>query len=361
MLSKVAKYSMQYKSLHFSCSRFSAQEEVKGYYRTDGAKDIRIDPYYPPGWVTKYLPLSAQPYFRLLRFDQNFSKGLLITPVLWGVALASPLGSIPNLVYTALTFLGVFFVQPCSCSIDDIVDAPVDAKVERSKRRPLACGAISKNSAYALNALMLAGVGGVMACMSPLTIKLCMVAAPMVFLYPYMKRFFQYPQYFLSIAVNLGSLIGLASFTNAISLPVALPLFLGGICWTIYYDSLYAYQDIKDDLAAGIFSSAQKFTKSPKLIFSTLAASTVLLHTLTGVMAGLHPAYFGGMACGASFLTWQILKFDPNNPAMCDKIMLKVYWYGMIVWLSLMLGVYLAKPAKKPHNELKDAKTENIA
>jgi len=349
MLSKLSKYPLSIIKASFPSSALSLRKNFsEGYYRTDNANDLRVDPFYPPGWITNKVPLKYQPYLRLLRCDQIFSQGLLITPVLWGIALSSPLGGLPNLLYTALTFLGVMFVQPCSCSIDDIVDAPVDAKVERSKRRPLACGAISKKSAYTLNALTLMGVGGVMACMSPLSIKFCMACAPMVFLYPYMKRTIQYPQYFLSIAVNLGSLIGLSAFTNSIALPVAVPLFLGGLCWTIYYDSLYAFQDIKEDTAAGIYSSAQKFAKNnPKLIFSCLAGSALSLHTLAGIMAGCHPIFLAGMLGGASFLGWQIRAFDASKPALIDGLMLKVYLYGVIAWVSFMVGVYFAKAKDK--------------
>ena len=197
---------------------------------------------------------------------------------------------------------------------------------------------------------LLVGTFGVLACLSPLAVKFGLLATPGVFMYPLMKRWFQYPQVFLAFALNLGVFMGYAAVANSISLPVVLPLYAAGVCWTIYYDSIYAFQDIAADKAAGLYSTSQKMVKHAKKISGALAATALGLHTYCGFLAGLHPSFFLFSAAGGCFLGWQVYKLDPYNAPLCDHLLNISYKYGFIILLGYIVGLFFAEKKKDEKN-----------
>jgi 4-hydroxybenzoate polyprenyltransferase len=322
-------------------------EDTGGYYKERiKMNDPYYDPYYPCVWMP-VMPRSWQPYLRFCRIDQNFGRMLLLNPHLWGIAIAAPLGCPPDLINLGLFFVGSLFSHAASCAIDDFCDVPIDKKNVRTQLRPLVAKTMGRPAGAAIIGGLLCGTFGILSMLSPTAIQYGLLATPTVFAYPFMKRFFQYPQVFLAFSLNLGVFMGFGAVTNFISWPVCLPLYFGGIAYTIFYDSIYAFQDIEADTKAGAFSTSQKFVKHAKAISGGLAATTVSLHALAGYMAGLHPAFFGVMGIGAAHLAWQTWKLDPKNAPLCDHLLNISYRYGTILVLAYIVGVYFAKSKKK--------------
>ena len=342
-------------------------EDTGGYYKDRQdlkkrfeAKDPFYDPYNPYVWM-HVLPRAWQPYLRFCRIDQNFGRMLILNPHLWGIAIASSLGGLPDLVNLALFFTGSIYSHACSCSFDDLADVKVDATNVRTKGRPLVVKSMSTTSAVAIVGALAAGSFGVLSMLSPTAIGFGLLATPCIIAYPYMKRFFQYPQVFLAFALNLGVFMGFGAVANFVSLPICIPLYIGGIAYTIAYDSIYAFQDIEADTKAGVYSTSQKFLKYARAINGTLVGITISMNTLAGFIAGLHPVFLPILGIGAAHLVWQAWKLNPKNGPLCDHMLNISYRYGVFVLLAYIAGVYFAKKKKNEvEAELDKKKVDGI-
>ena len=319
----------------------------EGYYASKlegiARSDVYYDPYYPYVWAHK-CPRSWQPALRFMRIDQGFGRMLVFNPPLYGVVLGSALGGLPNLSVLAIFCFGSIFAHALACAWDDYIDVPVDRKIPRTVRRPLVTGILSYTEARVIMGVLGVGTFGTLAMLNPLAIIMGLITAPGVFIYPYMKVYFQYPQVFLAFALNLGLLFGFAASAGTLSWGVLLPGYIGSVCHTIFYDSIYGFQDIEADTKAGTYSSSQKFIHNPKVIMSTLAIGTVTGHAIAGIMAGLHPCFGVGVGVGAAYLAYQTIKLEPTNQPLCDHLLNKAYRYGIIILCAYAFGLYFAKP-----------------
>lgn len=327
-------------------------EDTGGYYkeRLKNKDDPYYDPFNPYVWM-HVCPRSWQPYLRFCRIDQMFGRLLLLNPHLWGIAIASPLGGLPSLINVWLFTVGSLFSHATSCAWDDFADVPVDRTNERTKRRPLVAGTMGRGSALAIMTLLAGGSFGILSMLSPVAIKIGLIATPCIIAYPYMKRFFQYPQVFLAFALNLGVFMGYAAVAGSICWPVCIPMYIGGVAYTIFYDSIYAFQDIEADTKANTFSTSQKFAAHAKGIMSGLALTTVAMHTAAGFLAGLNPAFLSLMGVGGAHLAWQTWKLDVKNGPLCDHLLNISYRYGLILFFAYALGIYLTKGKKKARED----------
>ncbi len=319
---------------------------IKGLQEHFDKKDPYYDPYHPYVWI-QVLPRCLQPYLRFTRVDQQFGRMLVTNPHLWGIAIASPLGCPPDLVNLALFMGGSVLAHPGGCAFDDIIDVPVDRTNERTALRPLVAKTMSTLSGYLVSGSLCAGAFGILSMLSPVAINLGLMMTPFIMIYPFMKRFFQYPQVFLSLGLNLGVFMGFGAVTNAIYWPVCLPLYIAGIVYTISYDSIYAFQDVEADNKAGSYSVSQKFLSHARAINATLTGTAIGLHTLAGYMAGLHPIFLPILAAGASHQAWIAWKLDPKNAPLCDHLLNISYRYGVFVLLAYIAGAYFADGKKK--------------
>ncbi|MEL6289955.1 MAG: 4-hydroxybenzoate octaprenyltransferase, partial [Pseudomonadota bacterium] len=214
----------------------------------------------PANWVDRFAPAFTRPYLRLARADRPIGTWLLLWPCLWASALAaSAAGSpLPNLWHMALFAIGALVMRGAGCTFNDLVDRDIDAQVARTRSRPIPSGQVSaRNAAVFMVALSLIGFVVLLQFNGP-TIWLGIASLGIVAAYPFMKRVTNWPQFVLGLAFNWGALLGWTAVFGSLSAAPAL-LYLGGIAWTIGYDTIYAHQDREDDALIGVKSTARLF------------------------------------------------------------------------------------------------------
>lgn len=229
-------------------------------------------------------------------------------------------------------------MRAVGCIVNDIVDREFDAKVERTKLRPIASGEISIAHALVFMALLLI-IGLLVLIQLPLfAVFIGLAAVPLFILYPFMKRITYWPQMFLGVTFNIGILIGYATIAHDVHLPAVL-LYLGGICWTLGYDTIYAHQDKADDLKIGVKSTALRFGEKSKpviAVFYVLFMS--LLYLVINMQYGLHLMSFTLFGLAVLHFTWQVWRLDINNPGNCMGLFRSNIYVGFIVVLALLLS-----------------------
>src|SRR5258708_25021875 len=210
-------------------------------------------------WVDQSAPAWARPYLRLGRFDRPIGAWLLLRPCWWSVGLAAVRAAQPiDLWHTFLFFIGAFAMRAAGCTWNDIVDRDLDARVERTRSRPIPSGQVGVGGAAAfLVVLALAGLA-VLLQFNRFTVLVGLASLAVVAIYPFMKRVTYWPQIVLGLAFSWGALMGWPAIFGRLDHP-ALLLYAGAICWVIGYDTIYAHQDREDDAFIGIKSTALLF------------------------------------------------------------------------------------------------------
>ncbi len=275
----------------------------------DAFTDIRAD-----DWIDRHLPRPARPFARLARLDRPIGWWLLLFPCWWSLALASRGG--PDPVLFLSFWLGAVAMRGAGCTLNDLADRDLDAKVERTRSRPLPSGAVTVRAACLFLVAQLALGALVLFSLNRLAILLGFSVMGLVATYPLMKRVTFWPQLFLGLNFNWGALVGWAAATGTVDLP-AIALYVGGIFWTLGYDTIYAHADKADDVAAGVKSTALYFgtlEKPPILMFYGLA--------LAGFGAALSMAHapalsWGFLAAAGVHLARQVQTWHPDDPADC--------------------------------------------
>ncbi len=273
-------------------------------------------------------------YQRLMRLDKPAGIWLLMWPCFWGVSLATE--NWPSLMLLLLFALGAVIMRSAGCMINDLVDRGIDAEVARTRTRPLASGAVSRPEAIILTGLLLVlglliawSIHHRLLYWSPLVLALIVA-------YPYMKRFTWWPQAFLGITFNLGVLFGWIGVAGAPDLP-AFALYLGAVCWTIGYDTIYAHQDIEDDMRLGVKSTAIRFGDNSRAMIGGFYALFAVLLLGAGITAEVGPVYYIGVALAIAQLSWQVLTVELDKPASCLARFKSNTWLGMILFLSMVM------------------------
>ena len=278
-------------------------------------------------WVDTHCPNKLRPFLRLSRLDRPIGSWLLLIPCWWGLLLAilaDPGGASLNDLWLAIAFAtGAILMRGAGCTWNDINDRHLDAQVERTRSRPLPAGHVSVAVAAMWCALQLLLAFFVLLTFNPFAILLGIAALVPATIYPFAKRFTWWPQLFLGIAFNWGVLLGWAAHAGTISLS-AFVLYVAGISWTLFYDTIYAHQDRKDDVPAGNRSTALLFAENTKL---WLAGFAVLAVVLMSVAIGLAmPEGAGSYRWGlvltavsgfALHLAWQLHRLDISRPSVC--------------------------------------------
>ncbi len=295
---------------------------------TKAHTDIKSD-----GWVEQVFPEKLRVFAYLARLDRPVGIWLLLLPGLWAIALAS--GGIMAMNasdwgYVALFGIGAVVMRAAGCVINDLWDRKIDQKVERTKARPLASGAVSPMAAMVfLAGLLLTGLT-ILLQMNFVTVLLGFMVVPLIVAYPLMKRLTWWPQAFLGLTFNFGALMGWSAVSGAVGLP-ALCLYGAGIFWTLGYDTIYAHQDKEDDLVAGIKSTALKFGESSKKWVSGFYGASLVLLALAFLMGAggvLWPVFVLALA---GHLYWQVKNWEPDNPESSLKIFKANRDFGLIV------------------------------
>jgi 4-hydroxybenzoate polyprenyltransferase len=284
--------------------------------RGERASSAYVDPsdIRQTDWVGRFLPVWSRPFARLARLDRPIGTWLLLFPGWWGVALAGP--SWPDPMLLLLFAIGAIAMRGAGCTLNDIADRRYDAQVARTRLRPLPSGAVSVRQAAIFLLLQLTVGAAVLFSLNRTSILLGIAVLGLIGTYPFMKRITYWPQIFLGLNFNWGALIGWTAATGALAWPPLL-LYLGGVFWTIGYDTIYAHQDKEDDIRIGVKSSAIALGSHSRPWLFGFYAAAVLLWGAAGHIAGLGALYWAGIAAAAMQLAWQAGRVTTENPTDC--------------------------------------------
>ena len=278
-------------------------------------------------------------FIQLTRLDRPIGYMLLFWPCLWGLTIAYDFERNLNtyFFYLILFFLGSVLMRSAGCIINDIADRNYDKKVLRTKNRPIASGRISIMLAffYASFLCLLALV--VLLQFNKLTIYFALASMPLAFTYPYMKRLTYWPQLFLGITFNYGLLLGWISVQENLTLEPII-FYVGAIFWTLGYDTIYGYQDIKDDEIIGVKSTSIKFKNNPKKFLSLCYVITLISIIIIGMSMNFNNFYFLFLILPAMHLFFQIKTLNIKDDNSCLKIFKSNNMLGLIIFINLLIG-----------------------
>ncbi len=261
-------------------------------------------------------------FIELTRLKKPIGYMLLFWPCLWGLTLVYDFN---NEIYTYTKYLFFFLIgsilmRSAGCIINDIVDKKFDKKVERTKNRPIASGRVSTNLALFYTLVLCFFAFLVLINFNLLTIILALVSMPLAFTYPLMKRFTYWPQFFLGITFNYGLILAWTSINNDISITPIL-FYFGAIFWTLGYDTIYGYQDIKDDEIIGVKSTSIKFKNNPKSFLILCYSIFFVLLILVGVLMQFSNIFYLTLTITFLHLFFYQIKFlNTKIPENCMKI-----------------------------------------
>src|SRR5499425_1367275 len=270
-------------------------------------------------WVDGVAPAWARPYLRLARLDRPIGSWLLLMPCWWSVGLAAVHArSQVNLWHVLLFFVGAFAMRGAGCTWNDIVDRDLDARVERTRSRPIPSGQVTVASAAAFLALQALVGLAVLLQFNRFAIATGIASLAIVAVYPFMKRFTYWPQIVLGLAFSWGALMGWAAAFGSLDVR-PLVLYAGSIAWVIGYDTIYAHQDREDDALIGVKSTALLFGDRTKPMLGVFYGLAVILIGAAGVAAHAGIVFALGLIAFGAHLGWQIYRLDINDPDLCLK------------------------------------------
>jgi len=279
-------------------------------------------------------------FIELTRIKRPIGFMLLFWPCLWGLTLAYDfnLGVFTYFFYSTLFLSGSILMRSAGCIVNDIADKNFDRKVERTKNRPIASGKVSVKLA-SVYALFLCGVAFlVLINFNYFTILMALISMPLSFTYPLMKRITYWPQLFLGITFNYGLILAWISILNEISI-IPIILYFGAIFWTLGYDTIYGFQDIKDDEIIGVKSTSIKFKNDPKKFLFISYCMFIISLFLIGILMNFKIYYFLFMIVPIlHLLVFQIKKLDINLPINCLIKFKSNNILGLIIFTNILVG-----------------------
>ena len=285
---------------------------------------------------------KLQNYIELTRIKKPIGIMLLFWPCIWGLTIAYDFKEsiYIYIFYTFLFFLGSTLMRSAGCIINDIVDKNFDKKVRRTKNRPIASGKISVIEAIIFSMLLCILAFFVLIQFNLLTIILAIGSMPLAFTYPYMKRFTYWPQLYLGITFNYGLVLGWSSITENVSI-IPIIFYLGAIFWTLGYDTIYGYQDLKDDEIIGVKSTSIKFKTNPKKFVGICYFITLSLICVTGLMMNFKYVFFIFMIIPLLHMFfYQIKNLNIKNNLNCLRIFKSNNILGFIIYINIIIGKF---------------------
>ncbi|CAD6886626.1 unnamed protein product [Tilletia laevis] len=333
-------------------------------------------------------PFRLDPYLRLARMDKPIGTLLLLWPCAWSITLAAQALALPPAVplwNLVLFSTGALVMRGAGCTINDMWDVKVDRMVERTSMRPIAAGEVTMFQAWCFLGVQLSAGLAVLLNLNWYSIVMGASSLGLVAVYPLMKRITYWPQLVLGLAFNWGALLGWSAVAGSSAWAVTLPIYAGTVCWTIVYDTIYAHQDKRDDVKAGVKSTALLFKGRTKAILSLFSIgfiaavawgvsqsntvsqergeATVAEKAASAVAAAVpsaspsqswtfervsqelkaafeklttsHPAFLVALTGAASHLVWQLRTVDLNSPPDCWRKFTANRQIGMIIWFGL--------------------------
>ena len=282
---------------------------------------------------------KLQIFLDLTRLKRPIGYMLLFWPCAWG--LTAGFNFSENLTiyffYLILFFLGSVLMRSAGCIVNDIVDKNIDKKVERTRDRPIASNKVS-----VIEGIMLATILCLLALLvllqfNNLTIFLALGSMPLAFTYPLMKRYTYWPQLFLGITFNYGLILGWTSIRESIDY-VPIIFYVGAIFWTLAYDTIYGFQDIKDDEIIGVKSTSIKFKNNPKQFLTLCYLITSTCTLLSGYLMNFNIIFFIIVVIPITHLFLQIKNLNINNSQNCMKIFKSNNIFGFLILLNILAG-----------------------
>lgn len=296
---------------------------------TNEAPDGQVRDAVDGNWVDHYAPAWSRPYLRLSRADRPIGTWLLLIPCWWSLLLAA-LSTGQFGWYDAWIALGcaigAFLMRGAGCTWNDITDREFDGKVERTRSRPIPSGQVSVRGAVVWMVVQSLIAFGILLTFPPMAVAFGIASLILVAIYPFAKRFTWWPQVFLGLAFNWGALLGWVAHTGQLEWPAA-ALYISGIAWTLFYDTIYAHQDKEDDALIGVKSTARLFGDNSRAWLRRFLAVAVALFGLAiiGALAATTSPIVLAIALGAVWafgwhLGWQLTRLDEDDPESCMKI-----------------------------------------
>ena len=278
-------------------------------------------------------------FIELTRLKRPIGYMLLFWPCAWGLTLAYDFSLNLNnyFFYLILFFLGSIFMRSAGCIVNDILDKEFDAKVFRTKNRPIASGKVSIKLGILYSILLCFLALLVLLNFNLFTIILALGSMPLAFTYPLMKRFTYWPQLFLGITFNYGLILGWTAVNGKLEI-IPILFYIGAIFWTLGYDTIYGYQDIKDDEIIGLKSTSIKFKGKAKEFLFVCYAFVIIFFIVGGFKMNFHFSYYILILIPLVHLfLYQIKKFDLNNPFSCLNAFKSNNLFGLIIFLNILI------------------------
>ena len=293
-------------------------------------------------WVDRFAPVAVRPYLRLARFDRPIGTWLLLWPCWWSLMLAGAAADRlwPDPGLMILFAVGALAMRGAGCAFNDIVDRDLDRRVARTADRPIASGLISRAQGFAfLTALSLIGFV-VLLSFNGFAIGVGLASLAVVAVYPFAKRFTDWPQLVLGFAFNWGALLGWAAAGWDLAWgPVV--LYAAGISWTLGYDTIYAHQDKEDDAAIGVRSTALLFGPATKRWLWAFYGASLAFLLASGLAAGLSIVYAICLVPLGMHFVWQIRTLNIDDAENCLRVFRSNRDAGALGFLAIFLGALL--------------------
>ena len=279
-------------------------------------------------------------FLDLIRLKKPIGIMLLFWPCLWGLTLANDFTSnnLQYVIYFIYFFLGSVLMRSAGCIVNDILDRKYDIMVERTKHRPIASGKISVNLSLVYVTILCSFAFLILIQFNYTTILLGLASMPFAFSYPLMKRYTYWPQLFLGFTFNYGLIMAWFSINTQFSY-IPFIFYIGAIFWTLGYDTIYGFQDIRDDEIIGVKSTSIKFKKNPKFFISLCYSIFCLCLLLTGFMMNLSSLFYVFIIIILLHLfIYQIKSLNINSSIKCLSIFKSNNFIGMLVFIGLLFG-----------------------
>ena len=281
-------------------------------------------------------------FIELTRLKKPIGYMLLFWPCIWGLTLAFDFNQNLETYFKFILFflLGAILMRSAGCIVNDIIDKNFDRKVERTKNRPIASGKISILLASIYSTILCVLAFLVLINFNKLTILMALISMPLAFTYPLMKRFTYWPQLFLGITFNYGLILAWISITEEISI-IPILFYLGAIFWTLGYDTIYGFQDIKDDEIIGVKSTSIKFKNDPKKFLYFCYCFFILSIVTVGVLMKFGIFYFLFSLFPFLHLNFfQIKKLNYDSSESCLSKFKSNNFLGLLVLINILIGKF---------------------
>lgn len=287
---------------------------------------------------------KIEPYIRLGRYDKPIGAMLVFWPCSFAAALAST--GLPHIGWLGCAFGASFMLRAAGCVANDFWDRDIDNKVERTKLRPITSGEISLPKAFGFFLTNLPPIPVAWMLMGPQAQSVILYSLPLMTLYPLAKRFTYWPQAFLGLAINYGFIVNYLFLTESFDLFI-FPVYAGCWCWTMVYDSIYAYQDTKDDKSIGVKSTALLWKNNYKQYCGFFTTGAMVMWSVGGYMADLGLGFYPCLSVAIGHMAYQWVKVDVNNPKDCwDKFVMSQVTGGLI-FSAFIIGRLTQKDKNK--------------